>query len=524
MLLLGNASANTEFGKTLARDGLNSASGNLSGLSAKDELGVDASGSQGNGGREVDVQFSQLLSSEIECPVAAAETGKYQKVQQFVAVCEGATSVQTKLWVCLPNDTSDVMNENCDDGTWTQGLVTRNATSWKKLTTGLDVRLTDCDSSRCELEIKKGGEFKGGEGVADAKGQNALANANGAAGDVKGMGAYLPDGTPLQGGTNPNTGDYLGEMVAAGTIAECADDVKASIKNGTPVFTCNGQTEVDTLTGGEDECKDVETCQEWETETITSMKRCQVSVNYDSAQCTTDTPWKECTLSNVREEYTCDVDTAVDVKSIYSYEKVEAVCVSKTLRFDNWRTGFSSSNPYPNQTGDDWVAFYHQAYLRFGLDAWLWINGSKKKWCNPQPGATGEHDCAVENGTSDPYSLRNSANTGRNGGPPFWGYGTRIGYLGKTRVSGSWMFPHYNFWRNGTVVEVCNKPMRSAPCKSGYSETGGRCVKSGTSTWGYNYYTRKFRSNPPADEPNSRWDYYVKQSEVNGCTLYEGAQ
>jgi hypothetical protein len=393
------AHADTEFGKSLARDGLTNAKGGLSGLSAEDELGVSASGSQGNGGRSVNVDFSQILSSEIECPIAQGETGRYQKIQQMVGVCEAASSTQTKLWVCVPNDSSDVMNEECEDGAWLQGLVTRNASSWKALQTGLDVRLTRCDEFSCELEIRKGDSFQGGQDTAESEGQNALTSAKGAAEDIKGMGAYLPDGTTLQAGGNPNTGDYVGEMMAAGTVAACADDVKASIQNGTPVFTCDGKKEVDQFPGGDDECKDIEVCVEETTEQIEYQKKCEASVNYSEAECTVEYETKQCQLENAITQEKCTVE--LETEHLATLPEYKA-CFYKTHNFSpTGSINITVPSQYLNQkvfvgwsrknlTTESWGELNYyignltsrtinmRTYIRSGKKGELTINGSRK--------------------------------------------------------------------------------------------------------------------------------------------------
>jgi hypothetical protein len=333
----GQASANqasTDLGKSLARGGQTSAERDLSSRNPQAELGVSVEGTESGGGRRVDVSYSQVLTGSLDCPTTIGEGGRRVGVQQFVAQCQTETGSNRHIWLCVPNDSSDTVDSDCVNGSWHSVSTTLGAT-YKPVVTGLSVRIPNCDGTECELELKKSGDFSGGEAEAQSEGNTARAGASGASAIVRDQGAALPDGTILSPGSNANSGQYVGELMAAGSVGSCAEDIKASIKNGTPVFTCDGNKEVDTLTGSGSECKDIETCISTEEEELLSSKTCTVSLNYENAQCDIRYVTKTCDVANVTETEKCTISTvATHVKSLKAARSCVSATVSRTKLVD----------------------------------------------------------------------------------------------------------------------------------------------------------------------------------------------
>lgn len=306
------ASVNDEA-RSIARQGSSAAESGISALSAEEKLGVSASGHLSNGGRNAHVDYSQVLSGDFACPDTPGAAGRYSKLQQFVTACETTTATEKLFWICVPHDVNDSMATSCEDGSWHSAPLTLGAGSWTEVLAGLEAQIEGCSADGvCSYKVKRSSDFSGGEEQATSQGQSTLSGSSGTTETIQGQGVYLPDGTVLQSGANENSGTLAGEMVAAGTVAACADDVKAAINDGTPVFTCDGQKEVDTYSESGDQCVDEEVCLEEETETTLSSKTCTVSVDFDQASCHIDVPIKECQLSNTLESYTCSIEHSVD--------------------------------------------------------------------------------------------------------------------------------------------------------------------------------------------------------------------
>jgi hypothetical protein len=221
--------------------------------------------------------------------------------------------------------------------------------TYKPVVTGLSVRIPNCDGTECELELKKSGDFSGGEAEAQSEGNTARAGASGASAIVRDQGAALPDGTILSPGSNANSGQYVGELMAAGSVGSCAEDIKASIKNGTPVFTCDGNKEVDTLTGSGNECKDIETCTSTEEEELLSSKTCTVSLNYQNAQCDIRYVTKTCDVSNVTETESCTISkVASHIQTVDIFPK----CVSASVSSNSSPVYLNIPSEWRNETVD----------------------------------------------------------------------------------------------------------------------------------------------------------------------------
>jgi len=294
----------SELGMSLGDSGTIYGEGSISGLNAEQELGVSAEGDMDGEGRNVATNYRQVLSNQVECPVEVGEGGKRVMIQQFATQCETAAGNSRRIWVCIPNDINDIADRDCANGNWFSAATSTTDDTWKEVVKGLKIRLKDCQSNTCTLDLEKDGSFEGGQAAAQSEGEQTLANSEGAAEAVKNQGAALPDGTVLQPGKNENSGEYVGEMMAAGDVGECVGDVKASLDGGTPVFSCDGQKEAGTLTTGE-ECEDVKECVEWEETEITATKTCEVSLSYSSATCDVQSEVYSCDIKNVINTYEC---------------------------------------------------------------------------------------------------------------------------------------------------------------------------------------------------------------------------
>ena len=301
--------ASAEF-NSIAKQGASVGESGLGDLNAKEELGVDASGSIRNGGQGVEVDYSQSLTGPLQCPSEPGETGKYANILQFVAACETISGAEKSVFICIPNDPTDSADRDCSNGNWRVQTLNATTNAWRTYQTGLKARLAACDGEGCDIEIHKEASFSGGESEANDQGNSAINSAQGSTQIVRDQGAYLPDGSVMQSGSNENSGEYVSELTAAGSVAACADDVQTSIDNGTPVFTCDGSGDVGMVGESENICEDIETCVEWSTTTREFEKTCEASVTYDGADCDVVYEQEFCQLSNakVTEECTTQSD------------------------------------------------------------------------------------------------------------------------------------------------------------------------------------------------------------------------
>lgn len=304
----------SELGKSLGDSGAIYGEGSISGLSAEQELGVSAEGDMDGEGRNIATNYRQVLSNQIECPAEVGKGGKRVMIQQFATQCETAAGTSRRIWVCIPSDINDVADRDCGNGNWFSAATSTTDNQWKKVVKGLKLRLKNCQSTTCTLELEKGGSFEGGQAAAQSEGEKTLANSQGAAEAVKNQGAALPDGTVLQPGKNENSGEYVGEMVAAGDVGECVGDVQASLDSGTPVFTCDGKKQVGMLTAGTGDgqsCVDEKVCTKYKTKLTEYEKSCETNVDYQTASCNLSTKTVECQVENVAKEIACTETTQI---------------------------------------------------------------------------------------------------------------------------------------------------------------------------------------------------------------------
>lgn len=459
LLVSLSAQADLNLGENLARQGVSSGKGGLSTLDAEKEMGVSASGGVGSGGRSVNVEYSQVLTGQLECPLVAGETGRYSNLQQFVSACENEVGAR-KLWVCVPFDQNDSMTSDCTDGSWKSISISRNDNSWKSLGGGLETKISGCDEDDCEYKVKISNDFQGGEGEATNKGESQLASSKGPAELIQKQGSYLPDGTVLQPGSNPNSGEILGEMLAASSVAACADDVKASILSGTVVFTCDGKEEVDTITGGEESCEEIETCVETSTENQKVTKTCDVSLEYNKAECISKTPAKSCEISSVYEERHCNKTTSARLitKQIYT-------------------TGFGKKCK-------NFAGGYGE--IQGGLPAMTRMHTKIKKIV----GSVGGYPV-----TFDGKKINRRSDIEKHG---FCG-GVMVGVTGG----------HYFC----EAVKICKST--PANCDSGFKKDGRKCTER-VNTNGYKYIGKRNSSWP--GRSGVHYKYYKKEVVNNGCS------